>query len=93
MRVSTILTLDRIDFDAIFPQINLNLSRKLYAPLDFRTSLRGKDSAPSILRLFILPPANVRQSFASRVPKNLDFSCYSSLRGRRLKGKGNMAGG
>ena len=31
MRVSTILTLDRRDFDAIFQQINLNLSRKLYA--------------------------------------------------------------
>ena len=31
MPVSTILTLDRIDFDAIFQQINLNISRKLYA--------------------------------------------------------------
>ena len=31
MRVSTILTLDRTDFDAIFQEINLNLSRKLYA--------------------------------------------------------------
>ena len=30
MRVSTILTLDRMDFHAIFQQINLNLSRKLY---------------------------------------------------------------
>ena len=31
MWVSTILTLDRMDFDAIFQQINWNLSRKLYS--------------------------------------------------------------
>ena len=34
MRVSAILTLDRMDFDVIFQQINLNLSRKLIVTLD-----------------------------------------------------------
>ena len=35
---------------------------------------RGVQHAPRILRLFIRPPANFRQSFASRVLKNRDFS-------------------
>ena len=35
--------------------------------------------APRILRLFIRPPANFRQSFASRVLKNRDFFWYSNL--------------
>ena len=57
IRVSTILTQDRMDFDAIFQQINLNLSRKLYALtlVDFRTSWRDwlftihKKKIPEIL--------------------------------------------
>ena len=68
MRVSTIFTLDQMDFDAIFQQINLNLSE----PCD-------KDSAPRILRVFIRPPANFWQSFASRFLQNRDFSCYGEI--------------
>ena len=40
---------------------------------------RGVQHAPRILRLFIRPPANFRQSFASRVLKNRDFFWYSEI--------------
>ena len=40
---------------------------------------RGVQHAPRILRLLIRPPANFRQSFASRVLKNQDFFWYSEI--------------
>ena len=55
----------------------------MHLRLDFRTSWRDKDSAPRIIRVCILPPANIRQSFVSRVLKNRDFSdfsCYGKIR-------------
>ena len=52
MRVATIFTLDQMDLDVIFQLINSTLSIKLY-------TLHSR-----ILRVFIQPPANFRQSFA-----------------------------
>ena len=80
MWVSTILTLDRMDFDAIFQQINFNLSRKLYAlTFGLQGLVAWQRPRPRILRVFILPPANFRQSFVSRVLKNRDLSCYGEI--------------
>ena len=47
---------------------------------------RGKNSAPRILRVFIRPPANFRQSFASRFLQNRDFSCYGEISVRITRG-------
>ena len=75
MRVATIFTLDRMDFDAIFQQIKLKLSTKLYA----FSELCGKESAPRITGVFIRPPTNFWQSFASRFLRKRYFSYYSEI--------------
>ena len=83
---STILTLDRMDFDAIYQQINLNLSRKL-AHLS-TSEPRGVTKTPlpesfACLfypqRTFGNPLPTFPQSFASRVHKNRDFSCCGEI--------------
>ena len=58
-----------MDFDAIFQQINLNLSRKLYGLYALIMLLYPQRTFGNPLRTF-------RQSFASRVLQNWDFSCY-----------------
>ena len=45
----------------------------------YNSEPRGVQHAPRILRLFIRPPANFRQSFARRVIKNRDFFWYSEI--------------
>ena len=80
MRDSTTLTLDQMDFDAIFQQINLNL--KLYAvqnlvaktPLveSFARRARPAENFCNPLRTF-------PKSFARHVLKNQDFSCYGVI--------------
>ena len=84
MGVSTISTPDRVDFDAIFQQMNLNLFRRLYA----RTSWQRR-SFPNLSgvlfdpqRTFGNPLCTFRQSFASHVLRNRDLLAtakFSSL--------------
>ena len=71
MRVSTILTLDRMDFDAIFQQVNLNLSRKLYALTLGLQKFMAKTALPESYACLLDPQQNFQQSFASRVLKNV----------------------
>ena len=70
MRVSTIFTLDRMDFNAI-SQKN-TLSTKLPLPESFACLFDPQ-------RIFGNPLRTFRQSFASRFLQNRDFSCYSEI--------------
>ena len=79
MRVSTISTLDRTDFDRIFQQINLNLSTKAIRTSEPRGNWRLRFQNPSLQRIFGNPLPTFRQSFASRFLQNQDFSCYDDI--------------
>ena len=73
MLVSTVLTLDQMDFDAIFQQINQSLSRKLYA----LQNLALKNPLPESFACFFDP----QRTFGNPLRtfwQNRDFSCHGA---------------
>ena len=82
MRVSTIFNLDRMDFDAIFQQINLNY-RQSYTQFQ---NLVAETLLPESFmclfdpqRIFGNPLRTFWQSFVSHSLQNRDFCCYVEM--------------